>query len=124
MGLTRLPLFEILLRLSVALAFLYPPVAAIIDHYSWIGYFPAFMTDLVAPHELVLLHTFGVLEAVIAFWIIFGKRPWIPAGLAAIILVLIVVTSPAQFPVLFRDLSIALSAAALLVHYYPRNTTT
>lgn len=106
----RTPLPELLLRLAVAFSFVYPPVAALIEPDSWIGYFPAFM-----PASIPLLHVFGAIEIAIALWIVFGKRIAIPSALAAGTLITIVVLNGAQFDILFRDLSIALTALALVL---------
>lgn len=104
----RIPLPELLLRLAVAFAFAYPPIAALLDADSWLGYFPAFI-----PSSLLALHIFGALEIALALWILFGRRVFIPAVLAALILVAIVAVNLIQFDILFRDLSIALAAVAL-----------
>lgn len=102
------PLPQLLLRLAVAFSFAYPPIAALIEPDSWIGYFPAFI-----PASITLLHVFGAVELILALWIVFGRRITIPALLAAFILLAIVVLNGAQFDVLFRDVSIALAALAL-----------
>lgn len=104
----RIPLPQLLLRLAVAFSFAYPPIAALFEPDSWIGYFPAFI-----PASLTLLHVFGALEIAIALWIVFGKRIHIPSILAALILGAIVVLNGAQFDILFRDISIAMAALAL-----------
>lgn len=121
MQLTRLSLPEILLRVGVAVALLYPPIAALGDPDSWLGYFPAFLTTLAGTHELLLLHAFGVIEVIVALWILFGKRIFIPSVIAAVMLVAIVVFNLNQFPILFRDVAIALMAAALAVMHYRGN---
>lgn len=102
------PLPNLLLRAAVAFSFAYPPVAAVIDPDSWLGYFPAFI-----PSSLVALHVFGALEIALALWILFGKRIFIPCMLAALILLAIVAFNISQFDILFRDVSIALAAVAL-----------
>lgn len=113
MRLFSLPLPEILLRVGVAFAFLYPPIAALFDPLSWISYFPAFLTDFVGEHTILLLHAFSAVEVVLALWILFGKRVLWPATIAALLLIAIVIANPIQLDVLFRDLSIALASAAL-----------
>lgn len=101
------------LRVGAAFAFLYPPLAALSDPYSWIGYFPRFIQAL--PVEpLLLLHGFGVLEVVIALWILSGWRIRLPAAVATLMLVAIVVCNIPEFPILFRDLSIAAMTLALV----------
>lgn len=101
-----------ILRFGAAFAFLYPPFAAIGDPYSWIGYFPRFVQNL--PIEsLFLLHSFGVIEVIIGLWILSGWRIRFPAAVATLMLIGIVVFNVPQFPVLFRDLSIAALTLAL-----------
>ena len=105
---------ELLLRIGVAFAFLYPPVSAFQNPDSWIGYFPPFLLNLGLPSE-VLLHGFGILEVVIALWLLSGWRVYVPAALAAVMLVAIVAFNLSQLEVLFRDIAIALAAVALSV---------
>lgn len=108
---------EFLLRLAVASAYLYPPLAAIFDPYSWIGYFPPFLLNAAGGYDLVLLHVFGGIEFLLALWILLGKRIFVPSVLAALGLIGIVLFNLPQFDVLFRDVSIALAACALaLMH--------
>jgi len=113
---------ELLLRLGVAFAFLFPPVNALIDPYSWVGYFPSFVRDL-GP-EMLLLHVFGIAEVAIGLWILSGKRIFYPSLAAAGILLVIVVTNLGDFQVLFRDIPIALAALALAVLNRPQKVTT
>ena len=103
---------QIILRVGAALALLYPPFAALSDPISWAAYFPAFIRALPVETTL-LLHAFGLVEAVLAVWLLSGWRIRIPAALATVLLVAIVVFNPAQFEILFRDLSIAAITLAL-----------
>src|SRR3990167_6807314 len=96
------------LRIGVAFALLYPPLNALIDPLAWIGYFPPFMRGFV-PDE-VLLHAFGIVEVLLALWLLSGWRAHIPATVMAVLLFAIVVLNQGQFPVLFRDFSIAMMA--------------
>ena len=113
MAFFRLSPSEQLLRLALAFSFLYPAVSAVLDPYSWVGYFPTFLSDAIAPHQVILLHTFGVVEVVLALWILGGRRVRVPALLMAAMLIAIVLANPAQLSVLFRDLALALAAGAL-----------
>ncbi|HEX7651363.1 MAG TPA: hypothetical protein VF439_01435 [Candidatus Paceibacterota bacterium] len=103
---------NIILRIGVAFAFLYPPYAALGDPISWFSYFPAFIQALPIPHD-VILHGFGLLEAVIAVWILSGKRIFIPSALATLMLVAIVAFNLSLFDIVFRDLAIACMSASL-----------
>lgn len=113
MGFFRLTPSEQLLRLALALAFLYPPIAAVLDPYSWVGYFPTFLSDAVAPHQILLLHAFGVVEVALALWMLSARRARKPALIMALVLIVIVIANPGQLSVLFRDLSLALVACAV-----------
>ncbi|HEY4519674.1 MAG TPA: hypothetical protein VJH33_01410 [Candidatus Paceibacterota bacterium] len=108
-----------LLRGGLAFSFLYPPIAALIDPMSWVGYLPYFVRGI-APDE-VLLHAFGVVEIVLALWLLSGVRVYIPAFLMAIILIAIVFLNPGNFAVLFRDLSIAAMALAVFVRDFKKS---
>ncbi|MBY0110769.1 hypothetical protein K2Y00_02080 [Patescibacteria group bacterium] len=114
-----LPVPELLLRVGVAFSFLYPPLSALGDPYSWIGYFPGFLVSLAGTNGTLMLHAFGVIEVLIALWILFGKNIFIPSLLAGVALMAIVVLNGPQFLVLFRDVSIALAAFALAYQHYP-----
>src|ERR1700744_895938 len=93
-----------ILRCGLAFAFLYPPIDAIYDPYSWIGYFPSWMHGYVP--DLVLLHAFGAIEAIIAIWLLSGWRIFWPSCIAFLMLVAIVFFNAHQFELLFRDLAI------------------
>lgn len=109
------------LRLGLAFAFLYPPISAFVDPNSWVGYFPSFLRGVIP--DLVLLYGFGIIEILIAVWLISGKKIFYSATAALVLLLLIVVFNLAQFQVVFRDLSIASIALALmLMHWLGRST--
>lgn len=112
---------SLFLRVGVAFAFLYPPLSALSDPFLWIGYFPLFLRDLVS-NDTLLLHTFGVFEIAIALWILYGKNIFYPSVLATLALLAIVFFNWSEFPVLFRDLSIATMAGALAFLHRKRAT--
>ena len=107
---------ELLLRVGVAIAFLYPPVSAIFNPYSWVGYFPVFINS-VGVDMLLLLHIFGAVEVAIGLWILLGRHIRIPSAFASAMLALIVLFNLNQMDVLFRDIPILLMTLALaLLH--------
>lgn len=103
----------LLLRLGAAFAFLYPPVSALFEPYNWIGYFPSFARGYV--DEMVMLHAFGIVEVIIAIWILSGWKIFWPSIAATMMLVAIVAFNWSEFPVLFRDLSIAAMTFSLAI---------
>lgn len=113
---------DLLLRISLAFAFLYPPIAAWGDPFTWLAYIPHFVAALWPLPTLWLLHLFGVVEIVLAGWLLYGWRAHIPAALMAFILLFIIVTNTDQFDVLFRDLTIAGLAVALSIRHWPKRT--
>src|SRR4051812_31953404 len=104
-------LAQFILRLGVAFAFLYPPINAWTNPSDWIGYFPPFTRGVV--DDMILLHAFGLVEIIIAVWILWGRNIFWPAAAATIMLVAIVVFNFNNFIVVFRDLSIAAAAFSL-----------
>lgn len=114
------------LRASLAFAFIYPPVAAWFDPFTWLGYIPHFVAifwtifTFGLLSNTALLHTFGIVELVLAGWVLWGKNIFIPCALMLFILLFIVVTNVDQFDTLFRDLSIAGLALALMFLNWPK----
>lgn len=109
---------DLLLRIAVAFAFLYPPINAWSYPEAWVGYIPLFASSFGEP--LVLLHIFGIVEVGIALWILSGWKVWAPALAAAAMLVGIVAFNVGEFQVLFRDLPIAAAAIALAIIHLPK----
>lgn len=112
----------LLLRLGVAFAFLYPPINALSDPYSWLGYFPSFTRGFVP--DMVLLHGFGLVEVVLALWILSNKKIFIPSLLATGILLGIILFDFQDFQIIFRDVTIAAAAAALAVGAWQKDKNT
>lgn len=109
---------DFLLRLAVAIAFIYPAVNALLDPYAWIGYFPVFMKDIIP--DMTLLYLFGALQAGIGLWILSGRKIFVPSLTAAALLLAIVVFNLGDLQILFRDVSIALAALALAIAHRPQ----
>src|SRR3989344_6623557 len=95
-------LAHLALRVGLAFAFLYPPYAALSDPVSWAAYFPPFMHAL-PMQASVLLHAFGVLEVIVALWLLSGWRIRLPASLAAAMLLGIVAFDLRALEALFPD---------------------
>ena len=111
---------DLLLRVAVAFAFLYPPINAFSHPDAWTGYFPAFMQKAMEP--TLLLYLFGIVEVGLALWILSGRKVWLPALLAAAMLIAIVAFNLPEFQVLFRDLAIAAAAFALAITHMPKKS--
>lgn len=104
---------NIILRIGVAFAFLYPPIDAIFYPNNWIDFFPAFLSQMFTMHTLLI--GWGIVEVIIALWILSGWKIFWPSICATIFLVAIVFFNLPVFDIVFRDLAIACMALALAV---------
>lgn len=111
---------SLILRVSLAFAFLYPPIAAFFDPYSWVGYFPDFLRGIIP--DLLLLHLFGIVEIIIGGWLLWGKNLFYPSVSAALLLLGIVIFNFPQMDVVFRDVSILGIALALALESFREKT--
>ena len=102
---------NILLRIAIAGSFLYPAIAALLTPAAWIGYFPQFMLGIVP--DAALLGIWGLVEAVIALWILSGKSIFLPSIAAFLLLAAIVLFNLPLRDILFRDAALALVALYL-----------
>lgn len=110
---------SLILRLGLAFSFLYPPMSAIVNPFAWIGYFPQFAHTII-PNDLLLLHLFGAIEAIVGIWLLTGKKIFYPAVSAAVLLFLIIIFNLPQFDIVFRDVSIFAIAVALAALSFPK----
>lgn len=108
---------ELLLRIGVAAAFIYPAVEAFFYPNSWVGFLPMWIRDLPIS-DIILLHLFGISEIVIAVWILVGKRIFIPCVLAATYLILIITLNWKFMDLLFRDFAILVIPIVLAINSY------
>lgn len=100
-----------LLRLGLAFVFLYAAIGSFQDPYSWIGFFPQFLRDLV-PAE-ILLRVFSFYEIALALWLLWGRWLFYAGLISAATVAGIVVFNWGAMDIVFRDISLALAALAL-----------
>jgi uncharacterized membrane protein YphA (DoxX/SURF4 family) len=111
-------LADLILRIGTAFAFLYPAINAYSNPYTWIGYFPKF-TQGILP-DMVLLHSFGVIEIIIALFILFGKNVFWSAVIASLMLAGIIIFNFRDFEILFRDVAILAMTISLAITHAPK----
>lgn len=102
---------NLLLRLAIALAFLYAAISSLLVPAAWIGYFPHFMLGILP--DTVLLSIWSLVEVVIALWILSGKNIFLPSIAACVLLLAIVLFNLPLLDILFRDVALALVALYL-----------
>lgn len=102
---------RLLLRIAIALAFLYPAISSLITPAAWIGYFPHFMLGVVP--DAVLLAIWSLVEVILALWILSGKWIFLPSLIACVALLGIVLFNLPLLDIVFRDVALALVALYL-----------
>lgn len=102
---------EVLLSIGVAFAPLYAAISGFAHPENWIGFFPAFMQGI-AP-DSVLLGIFGAIEIILAIWILSGWKTYVPSVIIFIVMMSIVLFNFTLMDIVFRDITIGLSALAL-----------
>lgn len=101
------------LRLALAFAFLYPPVAAFLFPDNWIWFVPDIVQQFMP--KLLFMQLFGVFEILVAGAILYMKNPTLPTLFACLTLAAIIVLNASAFDVTFRDVSILLAGIALVM---------
>ena len=100
-----------LLRIGLAVVFLYAAISSLQHPLEWVGFLPPFMTKAIADTTLIKL--FAIYELVLAVWLLSGKFIQYCALICAVTLAGIVVTNPSQLVTTFRDIGLAFMALAL-----------
>lgn len=111
-----------LLRIGLAVVFLYAAVAATITPSAWIGYIPQSIRDYAPVPEAVLLHLFSAYQVALAVWILSGRKLFYASIVAALTLIGIIVANISLIDILFRDIAIFFAALALAALSRPRKS--
>ena len=101
------------LRTGLAIAFLYAAVASFLNPQGWIFFFPAFVRSLSIAQPL--LFVFCAYQILLALWLLSGKRTFYAAVASSATLLLIILSNINALDIVFRDVMILFSAAALVV---------
>jgi uncharacterized membrane protein YphA (DoxX/SURF4 family) len=101
----------LLLRVGLAIVFLYAAISSFISPREWIGYLPGLLTEHVA--GTTLLHVFSVYELLLAAWLLSGVYTRWVALLCAATLAGIVTANFSLFAISFRDIGLIFAALAL-----------
>lgn len=99
----------LILRIGLAFSFFYAAIAGFISPESWVGWLPEFV------RSESWLTLFGISEIIMGIWLLSGYRLFYCAASSSAMLFGIVVFNFGAIDVVFRDISLALSAVALAV---------
>ncbi len=115
---SRKYLTDLILRLSLAFAFIYSALLGYLHPFDWIGYFPSILRDHLA--TAVILNLFGLTEILIGLWFIWGRKLFIPSVIASVYLLSSILFNFGQFDIFFRNVSILGIAVVMSILSYPR----
>ncbi len=105
-------LISFLLRIGIAIAFLYAAVAAFLDPFSWIGFLPIWIEDIIP--RSVVLSIFSTFEILLSLWLLSGKVVFRSAVLSSATLGAIILFNIQSLDIVFRDVPILFAALALM----------
>jgi len=100
-----------LLRIGLAVVFLYAAISSFANPEDWIGFLPSIITASL-PAETVL-KLFSIGEIALAAWLLIGIYARWAALAAAAMLAGIVISNPTLFAISFRDAGLFFAALAL-----------
>lgn len=103
-----------ILRLAIAVAFLYPAYAVHQAPENWLSYMPPFVESWGIP-QAVMVSAFTALHLVIGLWILSGRKIFLPSLIATLFLAGVVFFNRNQLDILFRDISLAFVALYLTI---------
>ena len=107
---------SLLLRLGLAFTLFYAAIGGFINPNSWIGFFPPFLTGLIP--TTLLLTSWGIVEIIVALWLLSNKKVFYPAVISALMMLGIVIFNFGAMDIVFRDVAILFMAAALATLTY------
>jgi uncharacterized membrane protein YphA (DoxX/SURF4 family) len=103
---------KVLLRVGLALTFLYAAVSALRTPDAWTGFVPQGVTNLLSAKTV--LDTVAVLQLLIVVGLLVGRYLKLTAVVAAVLLTGILVANLNSLVVTFRDMGLACMALALV----------
>jgi uncharacterized membrane protein YphA (DoxX/SURF4 family) len=109
----KLSITSLLLRIGLAIVFLYAAIASFLDPAAWTVYLPSFLSA--GSSANFFLNVFSVIEILLSLWLLSGKKTQYAAGVAAIMLVGIIAANLSEFDIIFRDVGLLFAALALAV---------
>lgn len=104
-----------LLRVGLAFAFFYAAIQSIRLPEAWAYWIPKFVFALIPVSPTLLIDIVAVGQIGLGLWLISGRRQRLAGGISAAFLLGIPVFNMGLLDVVFRDVSLALAAVALVV---------
>ena len=111
-------LTSFILRVALAVPFLFAAIDATLQPEAWIGFIPLFLRNII-PGAL-LLGAHALLDFTLAVWLLSGWRTKYAAIFSALNLATIIIVNITALEIIFRDVGLLLAAVALGVLQYKR----
>lgn len=102
----------LLLRIGLAIVFLYACLASVKNPQDWVGYMPHVLTKFISAS--ILLRWFALYELALALWLLSGRYVRYAAALSVLTFVGIIASNLHLFAITFRDIGLLFAALALL----------
>ncbi len=109
-------LAPLLLRVGLAVVFLYAAIASFVEPDAWIGYLPIVLRHIFPAN--ILLGGFSIIQILLSLWLLLGKKTFYAAGVSVLMLLGIIVANFGAMDIIFRDFAILFSALALAAMSY------
>lgn len=103
---------SLIIRIGLAAVLAYAAIDSFREPQAWLGYVPGFTTKFVAAKTSLDIISVG--QLVLAVWLLVGKFLKIAAGVAALLLIGIIVLNGSSLLITFRDVGLAAAALALI----------
>ena len=109
-------LISFLLRIAIAVPFLYAAISATLQPENWMGYFPSWLRAII-PGAL-LLAGFSLYQGALSVWLLSGKRMLYPSLLSVLTLLAITTANITLLDIVFRDVGLLFAAITLMVIHW------
>ena len=108
---------SLLLRIGIAFSFIYVAFSAYFNPTNWLGFIPDFATlGLMSKEAFLKIHV--VIDLILGLWLLSGRKMLYVSLISAMFLAGIILFNLGSLDILYRDISILLSAVALAVLSY------
>lgn len=107
-------LTPILLRLGIAVVFLYAAISSFIAPREWIGFLPPILIDHF--DAMLVLKIFSAYELLLSAWLLSGVYTRYAGLLCAVTLAGIIVCNFSLFAISFRDIGLLFASLALATY--------
>lgn len=112
---------SLLIRVGLAIVFVYAAISALITPNAWVGFIPDFSNQFLDP--IIALDILSVMQLLLAVWLVTPYLPIFSAIVSALFLGGLMVTNIEEFLITFRDIALVFGCAAVVVLEWPQKRT-